>query len=338
MNKFDELKGVYEALFNRLISANPNLVLVASAGNFLADRHDSDDVNNVIPASVANDNLIVVGAIDERGNAASFSMKGASIIDIAAPGQSVYVPTGASPDAYGKPSGTSFAAPMVAGVIGLMRAVDPDLSPAEIKSILRDTGDPADASVGGRRLNACRAVQTVLEQKGVDIPTSARCELQFPIIAEIAIDARGSELKKDGTLIADGFFSQIRAHISIPPHDGILEIPFEVRASGSSGLNPTEIAAGVLYQLESGGLGGAGVTDLFHQPVDEQLLIPHTSGDLEVLVGARQRNPNNPPTDGNLFSIRLELPAGTACPELVNIFFNDRFVASFDCTAIGLNN
>ena len=72
-------------------------------------------------------------------------------------------------------SGTSFAAPQVAGVAALMLMVNPDLTPSELKAKLRDSADILEAFDGldaagnvaareknladGRRLNAYRAVK-----------------------------------------------------------------------------------------------------------------------------------------------------------------------------------
>lgn len=44
--------------------------------------------------------------------------------------------------------GTSAAAPIVAGVVGLVRAVEPGLSPAEVQRLLQDTADRIEPSVG----------------------------------------------------------------------------------------------------------------------------------------------------------------------------------------------
>jgi hypothetical protein len=61
--------------------------------------------------------------------------------------------------AYQINSGTSLSAPFVTGVAGLLKAIKPTLTPAEIKQILIRTADPiqTDQPIGGR-LNAYRAV------------------------------------------------------------------------------------------------------------------------------------------------------------------------------------
>lgn len=72
---------------------------------------------------------------------------------------------GFGPSRYDVVAGTSYAAPMVAGTVGLMLSVNPCLSPASIEAILKSTTDPiTDATsypgiIGAGRLNAYEAVK-----------------------------------------------------------------------------------------------------------------------------------------------------------------------------------
>ena len=55
--------------------------------------------------------------------------------------------------------GTSASAPMVTGVAGLIKAIKPELTPAQMKQILIETGDPISTDKPiGPRLNAYKAV------------------------------------------------------------------------------------------------------------------------------------------------------------------------------------
>jgi len=86
-------------------------------------------------------------------------------VDICAPGYTV--PVLYNDDTYGISSGTSIASPTVAGVAALMLAVNPNLTPNEVKSILLNTADdiyhiPENqqflGQLGSGRVNAYRAV------------------------------------------------------------------------------------------------------------------------------------------------------------------------------------
>ena len=69
---------------------------------------------------------------------ASFSNFGA-VVDVTAPG--VYILSTATGGSYQNASGTSMAAPHVAGVIALMKAVDPTVTPAEAAALLNQSGE-----------------------------------------------------------------------------------------------------------------------------------------------------------------------------------------------------
>jgi len=110
----------------------------------------------VSPASRASTPLknFAVGAIDTHGEQwpypiAGFSSRGPTICgpepaikpEIVAPGFAVYSSWGQANE-YRRANGTSMAGPHVAGVVALMREVNPDLSADEVKQILIDTARP----------------------------------------------------------------------------------------------------------------------------------------------------------------------------------------------------
>ncbi|OIB56490.1 S8 family serine peptidase [Natrialba sp. SSL1] len=116
----------------------------------------------------AYDDVLAVSAVTSRDRLASFSNRG-SEIDLAAPGQNLLSTT--LNDGYDRVSGTSAAAPVVAGVAGLVRSVYPGLSSSALREHLRDTAADiglSSAAQGAGRVDAGNAVTTAPE--GYDGP------------------------------------------------------------------------------------------------------------------------------------------------------------------------
>ena len=116
------------------------VLLVHAAGN---DHKDIDvEYNFPNPIYLKNgkqaSNVITVGASGDPGIGgltASFSNYGKKMVDVFAPGVRIYstVPGG---NTYGNASGTSMAAPVVAGLAALILEYYPKLKPAQVKEII----------------------------------------------------------------------------------------------------------------------------------------------------------------------------------------------------------
>ncbi|MFC0624597.1 S8 family peptidase [Kribbella deserti] len=116
-------------------AADNGVVMIAAAGNSTLDL--PDDLN--IRPATRTPGVLTVGALDAADNAAGFSNYGSSV-NLWAPGTAIPVaPDGAAPLGSTK-NGTSFAAPIVAGVAAMMRSANPDLDAHDIRRILVETG------------------------------------------------------------------------------------------------------------------------------------------------------------------------------------------------------
>lgn len=124
-------------------------VLVAAAGN---KGNDTPEYPAAFPG------VIGVAASDHNDSLAWFSNYG-DWVDIAAPGVDIY--STLYNDTYALMSGTSMAAPLVAGVAGLILSREPVLSPESVRQKLLDSADALNWDINPkRRLNAYRAVQS----------------------------------------------------------------------------------------------------------------------------------------------------------------------------------
>jgi len=132
--------GFSTAMRDAIASARANNHLfVAAAGN---DGVNTDSSPHY-PSSYTEDNIISVAATDNRDNIAGFSNYGANSVDLGAPGvdiASTY--TGSS---YVWNSGTSMAAPHVAGAAAILLAHNPSWSYAQIRDRLYQTVRPTSA-------------------------------------------------------------------------------------------------------------------------------------------------------------------------------------------------
>lgn len=150
----------------RFINTGANFV--AAAGN-AARNNDDQGVTN-FPSSYNLPAVISVAASDNQDGLADFSSYGAQTVDLAAPG--VQVLTTSVGGGYTYADGTSFASPMVAGAVALMKAYRPNASAVQIREALLNSVDVLPAFQGrvvsGGRLNLFRAMQ-ILGQDGPNL-------------------------------------------------------------------------------------------------------------------------------------------------------------------------
>ncbi|MCC6493084.1 MAG: S8 family serine peptidase [Pirellulales bacterium] len=143
-------------------------IFVASAGN---NGLNTDDAPQY-PADYNASNIVSVAATDRGDYLAWFSNYGKRTVDIAAPGVDIYstLPThetsgmaseGVFPN-YGTLSGTSMAAPHVAGVLALLRSQNPGWTWQQLVAKIYTTVDRepslANTTLSGGRINAATAL------------------------------------------------------------------------------------------------------------------------------------------------------------------------------------
>jgi subtilisin family serine protease len=116
-------------------------VVVVAAGNEGVAVGAPDNMGYyVYPASFINvPNKIVVGATDVSDNAAYFTNWSETAVDILAPG--VNIASTVMGGEYGNNSGTSMAAPHVAGAVALLKSANPAWGPTDLKRIILETAN-----------------------------------------------------------------------------------------------------------------------------------------------------------------------------------------------------
>jgi len=167
-----------QSVFDAALAQGITRAIVVSAGN------ESDDAANHVPANCTG--VISVAALSSVGNKASYSNFGATVT-ISAPGgdsnggqaNDLILALGNSGttmpanDNTEWVQGTSFSAPMVSGVVSLMLSVAPNLTSAQVRSILTSTAKafPAGSTCtavgcGAGIVNAQGAVQAARSAGG----------------------------------------------------------------------------------------------------------------------------------------------------------------------------
>jgi subtilisin family serine protease len=130
------------------------MLFVAAAGNGGEDGvGDNIDFDPVFPAALPSANLITVAAIHNGGYPTYYTNYGPTSVDLSAPGDDVLVavPAGeGGPATWEFRSGTSYAAPHVAGVAALLASVHPDLlsQPTVLRAQLLDEAWVLATTVG----------------------------------------------------------------------------------------------------------------------------------------------------------------------------------------------
>lgn len=148
-------RSLHEA-FSRAYSNG--LLLVAASGNF----GTNNDQSPIYPASLEIPGLIAVAASTSYDTLASFSNFGPISVHLAAPG--VAISSTYPNNTFGYSSGTSMAAPFIAGLAAMLLREAPNLSGYQLKDLLVHSVDTS-VSFSGKiyapgRVNALKAMRS----------------------------------------------------------------------------------------------------------------------------------------------------------------------------------
>ncbi len=190
---------------------NHGILFITSAGNDGVDT----DVSPHYPSAYDNPNIIAVAATDQNDALAQFtppksSNYGATTVDLAAPGKNIfstfptfvtsYMSSKGFSTNYQSISGTSTAAPYVAGVCALLKSVVPSITHTQTKTFVMSSVDPIPSLSGkcvtGGRLNVLRALQSATG--GPSLPT-APSNLVTVVISANQINLTWNDQSNDET-------------------------------------------------------------------------------------------------------------------------------------------
>jgi thermitase len=143
-----EAKPLIEAVERAGKAGIPFVVAAANDGA-------NNDTADFYPTNAGTDNTISV--------AATGSSDGRASVSVSAPGEGIVSTLPGSK--YGDLSGTSMATPLVAGLVALVKAQNPNMNPLEIRSLLQASGDKIGIQVACNcRVNAFTAVDMVMSK------------------------------------------------------------------------------------------------------------------------------------------------------------------------------
>ncbi len=143
-----------------LAAGERGVLAVVAAGNSSANL----DNQPMYPASFHTPNMLVVGALNRDGNRAFFSNVSKTGVDLFAPGARILstIPS----NSYATYDGTSMASPAAAGAAALVMGLRPELSPGEIRDLLKGSVRPIESlktlSDSGGTVDASAAVSAAL--------------------------------------------------------------------------------------------------------------------------------------------------------------------------------
>jgi subtilisin family serine protease len=177
----EEDKQSFEAAIIR--TKNRGVLFISAAGNCDSGWNDVDEdsAHHIYPGCFTEDNIINVMSTEKNDGLEQCTMWGATSVDLGAPGGAIWTTSNYACEPnpnkwYTSCSGTSFAAPHVAGVAALALGKCPALPYAMLKSRILNNGDPLSSlqgkCVSGKRLNAYNVVHELVTPAAPNAPSN----------------------------------------------------------------------------------------------------------------------------------------------------------------------
>ena len=224
---FEAYQSAFSKLTNLIEQQYPNAIFVVTAGN---GNTDAGDITGRFFSSHPGEQVLVVGAHDnapmpEREWYSNYGER----VDIAAAGLvSPAMPSSLTSEEIGETclemcktdltclsrcltrlqnaQGTSLAAPLVTATIAAMRSIDPELTPAQVRNILRSTALPIESNEvvlrdrDGNRIGETVFTRALTAEEVGDDPSrlgkGARLNVEGAILA--AIESRAGRSRREG--------------------------------------------------------------------------------------------------------------------------------------------
>ncbi len=205
------------------------IIFVAAAAN----DGKNNDTTAMYPTNANTPNMIAVAASNANDTKPYWSNYGKAMVSIAAPGDAIM--STLPGNKYGNLSGTSMATPLVAGLVAFLKAQDPSLTGAEIRSLMQTTGAKVQIETACNcRIDALASVDALLAKKSWMVPAAAT----------LAVDATQQFAMKNAQGAVK--FESSDANIATIDESGLLT----AKAQGTVTIKATDAAGNSVSSLD----------------------------------------------------------------------------------------
>ncbi len=186
----------------KLLNKGYDFVIISSAGNDGEDAVNNSFLNQIDPDSEAGQRIIVVGNMTKQKKIYLYSNNG-NRVDVIASGMDIY--STVAGNQYTMASGTSQAAPIVAGIAAMIYTVNPSLNGAQVKKAIKNIDetakvDPESEPIPGVEniVNAKNAIELGLKMSGNG---SKQDEIFTTLMGTVKITAQGKSVSSEGKIL-----------------------------------------------------------------------------------------------------------------------------------------